>query len=93
MVFHPEEIPLQEGVELFDLRFSAYRHNEVAAEASGTGLIITFAAQTNGNYELQSSSDLVKWDMVESRTVAAETLFRIELSSVETPQFFRAMQR
>lgn len=45
------------------------------------------------NYELQTSNDLVMWDIVETRIVAAETLFRAELSSVETPQFFRIMQR
>jgi hypothetical protein len=87
-LFTPAEYPLTSGVEQFDLLFTGYTQNELAIE-SGENLLITFAVESAGDYQLESSPDLQTWTNLQFWTATANSLLQKEIAPTATPQFFQ----
>ena len=95
IVFLPSEVALTPGVELFKVNFVGYKFDEVAVEkvaGDAESLVITFAAETEGEYQLQVSDDLRNWTEVEVQNVRANGLFRTEITADAGHQFFQVMK-
>ena len=93
VIFHPENIPLEPGVERFDLTFTGYLLNEVAIDNQGTAATISFAAESAGNYELQSSANLRDWNPLETISLSANSLYRKEVTASGSPKFYRVQKK
>ena len=90
-VFHPAEITLTEGVEVFDAIFTGYLLNQMAIEnGPGSKFTISFAAETAGDYSLFVSDNLANWTASgPAQSVPANGLYRTEITPATGPQFFR----
>ncbi|HEX7859533.1 MAG TPA: choice-of-anchor Q domain-containing protein [Verrucomicrobiae bacterium] len=92
IIFAPENISLEPGIERFDLAFTGYVLNELAIEGQSKSLTINFAAETAGSYELQSSSNLTDWILVETTALTANSLYTKEIAASGSPLFYRVQK-